>query len=76
MSVALLQGIGILQGLSLLSGLDTSARRGVCAPEADIAVVGAGEDVVVVWCEVCSEDSVCEKISIWPSFVDGEPRRM
>lgn len=43
---ALDEGLVVLEGLSVPGRLDALALRGVGAPEADVAVVGAGEDVL------------------------------
>lgn len=49
MCISLCQGFAVLQCLSLLRGLDTTSFRGIGAPQSDVAVVGARENVFRVW---------------------------
>lgn len=48
----------ILEFLALAEGFDAGAGGSVGAPEADVAVVGAGEEVFAVGCEEGGEDAL------------------
>lgn len=48
MAVAAYEGVVVLEGLAVASRLDALSLGGICAPEADVAVVGAGEEVLCV----------------------------
>merc|ERR1719449_445449 len=48
----------VFEFLALAGGLDPRARRGVRAPQSDVAVVGSGQDVGVVRREAGREDAL------------------
>lgn len=58
MLIPLLNRLIILELLALTRGLDALALRSVGAPEADVAVVGAGEEVVGVGGPAAGEDAL------------------
>ena len=56
--VALLEGLVVFLLLALRGGFDARSGRGVGAPETHVAVVGAGEHVVVVGRPGAGEDAL------------------
>lgn len=57
-AVAADEGVIVLEGLAVAGGFDSLSLGGVCAPEADVAVVGAGEEVLCVGGPFGGEDAL------------------